>query len=56
MNQKGRFYLNVVVIIIFMTGVCAFLLKGDWSYAGAFLLAALAFGYRAVREKKREES
>ncbi len=56
MNQKQKFYFRLILSVIFILGGCVYFMKGDFVFAGAFLVAGLVFGWKGIKERNKEES
>lgn len=55
MNEKQAFFFRIILAVVFMIGGCVYFVGGEQIYAGAFLLAGLVFGYKAIKGKNKEE-
>lgn len=51
MDDRKKIFFRIILAVIFMIGGCAYFAAGNQIYAVAFLVAGLAFGYKAIKDK-----
>lgn len=55
MTNKQRFFLRLIIAVIFVIGGGVYLFNGELIYAIAFIVAGALFAYNAIKTNKNNE-